>query len=173
GGTGLIGMWKAFEEMEKLGWIGSQRPRMVVVQAENCAPIVRAFDENADHAKFFENAATVAAGLRVPAAIGDFLMLRVLRESKGTAVAVSDADLLDGTRELAQQQGISACPETGAVWKAAQRLVDDGWLDPSERIILFNTGSGLKYSHLFPTGKLPLLDHTDPNCLDEIAKDAE
>lgn len=165
GGTGLIGMWKAFDEMQQLGWIGSERPRMVVVQAENCSPIARAFEQGADHAEMFPNATTVASGLRVPAAIGDFIMLKVLRESLGTAVTVSDADLLDGVRELASQQGIYACPEGGAVWKAAQHLLQTGWLKPNEKVTLFNTGSGLKYNHLFPVEGLPVLDHTDPECL--------
>lgn len=169
GGTGLIGMWKAFDEMEKLGWIGSHRPRMVVVQAEGCAPIARAFESGADHAEMFPNAATVAAGLRVPAAIGDFMMLKVLKESDGTAITVSDEELLEGVQELAQQQGIYACPEAGAVWKAAQKLLDQGWLKPDERIVLFNTGSGLKYNHLFPVENLPVLDHTNPNSLAGIA----
>lgn len=169
GGTGLIGMWKAFDEMQRLGWIGPDRPRMVVVQAEGCAPIVRAFQRGADHAEFFPEAATVASGLRVPAAIGDFLMLKVLRASGGTAVTVSDADLLQGVRELALHQGVYACPEGGAVWKAAEKLLDAGWLKPHERIVLFNTGSGLKYNHLFPVGDLPVLDHSDPNCLDGLA----
>jgi threonine synthase len=168
GGTGLIGMWKAFEEMERLGWIGSRRPRMVVVQAENCAPIVRAFEAGADHAEPFPNASTVASGLRVPSAIGDFLMLKVLRESGGTALTVTDDELLDGVRELARFQGIYACPEGGAVWVAAQKLFDAGWLDAHERVVLFNTGSGLKYNHLFPTGDLPRLDHRDSHVLDEI-----
>ncbi len=169
GGTGLIGMWKAFDEMQQLGWIGSERPRMVVVQAENCSPIVRAFEQGAEHAEMFANASTVASGLRVPAAVGDFIMLRVLRESHGTAITVSDDALLEGVRELSAQQGLYACPEGGAVWKAAQRLLATGWLKPDERIVLFNTGSGLKYNHLFPVGDLPVLDHTDPNCLDRIA----
>lgn len=169
GGTGLIGMWKAFDEMERLGWIGSERPRMVVVQAENCAPIVRAWNEGKKHAELFPNASTVASGLRVPAAVGDFLMIQVLHESHGTAVTVSDAELLDGVHELAQSQGVYACPEAGAVWKAALKLLADGWLNPSERIVLFNTGTGLKYNHLFPTGDLPLLDHMDPNALDRVA----
>ena len=168
GGTGLIGMWKAFDEMQQLGWIGPQRPRMVVVQAEGCAPIVKAFRANAESAEMFPDAHTIAAGLRVPAAIGDFLMLKVLRESHGTAVTVTDAELTEGVRELSCQQGIYACPETGAVWKAAQQLLADGWLEPSERIVLFNTGSGLKYNHLFPVDGLPRLDHTDPNCLDSL-----
>jgi threonine synthase len=165
GGTGLIGMWKAFDEMQRLGWVGPERPRMVVVQAEGCAPIVKAFQEGQEHAPLFPNAATVAAGLRVPAAIGDFLMMRVLRESHGTAVSVSDEELLAGVREIAENQGIFACPEGGAVWKAAQRLRDEGWIQPAERVVLFNTGTGLKYNHLFPPQGLPVLDHTDPDCL--------
>ncbi|HSG71848.1 MAG TPA: threonine synthase [Planctomycetaceae bacterium] len=169
GGTGLIGMWKAFDEMQRLGWIGSERPRMVVVQAEGCAPIVKAFQDRAEHAPLFPNAATVASGLRVPAAIGDFLMMRVLRESHGTAVTVSDDELLEGVREIAEQQGIFACPEGGAVWKAAQQLREQGWIEPSERVVLFNTGTGLKYNHLFNPEALPVLDHTDPECLSFLA----
>jgi len=168
GGTGIIGMWKAFDEMQQLGWIGAERPRMVVVQAAGCAPVVRAFEAGQDQAEMVTDAHTVASGLRVPAAIGDFLMLRVLRESNGTAVIVSDEELLDGVRELARYQGIYACPEGGAVWKAALKLVETGWLKPSERIVLFNTGSGLKYNHLFSTDGLPKLNHTDPHCLDGI-----
>jgi len=165
GGTGLIGMWKAFDEMEKLGWIGPERPRMVVVQAETCAPIVRAFQAGKDHAEAFPNAATVASGLRVPAAIGDFMMLRVLRESRGTAITVTDGELLEGVREMSRYLGIYACPEGGAVWKAAEKLLAGGWLKADEEIVLFNTGSGLKYNHLFPVGDLSVLDHNDPNCL--------
>jgi threonine synthase len=168
GGTGLIGMWKAFDEMERLGWIGSHRPRMVVVQAENCAPIVKAFNEGEEHAPLFENAATVAAGLRVPIAVGDFLMIRALKESGGTAITVSDDDLLEGVRELSAHQGVYACPEGGAVWKAAQSLLESGWIKPDENVVLFNTGSGLKYNHLFENFELPTLDHTDPACLDAI-----
>ncbi len=169
GGTGLIGMWKAFDEMQRLGWIGSQRPRMVSVQAENCSPIVKAFHDGADHAEMFPNAATVASGLRVPAAVGDFLMLKTLKESQGTAIAISDADLLEGVKHLSQDQGIYACPEAGAVWVACQKLAAQGWLSPEETIVLFNTGSGLKYNHLFPAGDLPVLDHQNPNCLDVLA----
>ena len=169
GGTGLIGMWKAFDEMEQLGWIGPTRPRMVVVQAEGCAPIVRAYQAGADHAEMFPNAATLAAGLRVPAAIGDFLMLRAVRASGGTAVTVSDAELMAGVSELARQQGIYACPEGGAVWKVAQHLLAAGWLQPHERIVLFNTGSGLKYNHLAALPDLPVLDHHDPDCLRQVA----
>jgi threonine synthase len=168
GGTGLIGMWKAFDEMQQLGWIGTERPRMVVVQAAGCAPIVAAFEAGAERAEMVDDAFTVAAGLRVPKAIGDFLMLKVLQESDGTAVAVSDEDLLAGVDELARYQGIYACPEAGAVWKAAQQLADQGWLDRKERIVLFNTGSGLKYNHLFPIPKMPILDHDDPDVLEQL-----
>jgi threonine synthase len=168
GGTGLIGMWKAFDEMENLGWIGSERPRMVSVQAEQCAPIVKAYHEGKDHAEMFPNASTVASGLRVPAAIGDFLMLKAIRKSQGTAIAVSDAELLDGVKHLACDQGIYACPEGGAVWVACRKLAEAGWLSPEETIVLFNTGSGLKYNHLFPPGHLPVLDHRDPACLDGL-----
>jgi threonine synthase len=162
GGTGLIGMWKAFDEMERLGWIGSQRPRMVVVQAEQCAPIVTAFNNGSEFAEMFPNAATIASGLRVPAAVGDFLMLRVLRESGGTAITVSDAELMDGVGELARLQGVYACPEGGAVWKAAQQLLKTGWLKPHERVVLFNTGTGHKYNHLIELPELPVLDENWP-----------
>jgi threonine synthase len=149
GGTGLVGMWKAFDEMEQLGWIGRERPRMVLVQAAGCAPIVRAYEAGQEFAELFPNAATVASGLRVPVAVGDFLMLRAVRESQGTCVAVSDADLLAGVRDLAATQGVFACPEAGAVWHAAQHLRETGWLRADESIVLFNTGSGVKYTHLF------------------------
>jgi threonine synthase len=172
GGTGLIGMWKAFDEMQQLGWIGSARPRMVAVQAEGCAPIVKAFREGAEHAPLFPNAHTVASGLRVPAAVGDFLMIRALRASRGTAVTVTDAELLDGVCELSRFQGVYACPEGGAVWAAARNLLADGWLQPHERIVLFNTGAGVKYNHLFPVEGLPRLDHTDPQCLDRVPESA-
>lgn len=170
GGTGLIGMWKAFDEMQQLGWIGPERPRMVVVQVDTCAPIVRAFQQGKEHAELFPDASTVAAGLRVPAAVGDFLMIRALRASGGTAVTVTDAELLEGVGELARWQGNYACPEGGAVWKAAVKLAEQGWLRHDETIVLFNTGSGLKYNHLFPPLGLPTLDHTDPTCLDQVAK---
>ncbi len=168
GGTGLIGMWKAFDEMQQLGWIGPERPRMVAVQAEGCAPIVRAYRDGVEFAPLFPNAHTCASGLRVPAAVGDFLMIRAIKASQGTAVTVTDAELLEGVRELARLQGVYACPEGGAVWKAAQKLLAEGWLRPHERIVLFNTGSGLKYNHLFSTEGLPRLDHTDPRCLDRL-----
>ncbi len=145
GGTGMIGMWKAFDEMEHLGWIGPARPRMVSVQASGCAPIVRAFEAGAEFAEMVAEAHTVASGLRVPKAIGDFLILRAVRESGGTAVAVDDAELLAGVRELAMTEGILAAPEGGACVAALRRLVDTGWIEPGERTVIFNTGTGVKY----------------------------
>ncbi len=149
GGTGMVGMWKAFNEMESMGLIGSKRPRMVTVQAENCAPIVRAFNEGTEHAALWEGARTVADGLRVPVAVGDFLVLRAIRESGGTAVAVSDASMLADAREIGRHTGIFPAPE-GAACLAAQRLLlAQGWIRPDERVVLFNTGTGLKYAHLW------------------------
>lgn len=145
GGTGIIGMWKAFDEMRALGWIDIRGPRLVSVQAEGCAPIVRAFREGADHAEPWTGARTAAIGLRVPAARGDFLILRALRESGGAAVAVSDADLLEGARELATLEGISTCPEGGATVAALRALVRDGVVGSRDRVVCFNTGSSLKY----------------------------
>jgi threonine synthase len=130
--------------------------------------VVRAFESGADSAEPFENASTVASGLRVPSAIGDFLMLEVLSQSGGTAISVSDEALLEAVSEMAAGQGMFVCPEAGAVWAAAKQLRESGWLGADERIVLFNTGSGLKYNHLFPPGDLPRLDHTDPDCLDAL-----
>ena len=145
GGTGLIGMWKAFAEMEELGWIGSARPKMVTVQADGCAPIVTAFESGARFADEFPNAATIASGLRVPKAIGDFLILDALRGSGGTAVAVSDAELIQGARDIARAEGIFACPEGGACVPAVRRLVADGTIGPADRVVIFNTAAGVKY----------------------------
>ncbi len=149
GGTGLIGMWKAFEELETLGWIDSQRPRMVTVQSEGCAPIVKAFAEGKEFADPWEDARTIADGLRVPAAVGDFLMLRVLRESGGTAITVSDEEMLNGANLIGSSEGVFASPEGGATLAAFQKLRDNGWIDDQENVVLFNTGSGHKYSHLW------------------------
>jgi threonine synthase len=145
GGTGLIGMWKAFAEMEKLGWIGSKRPKMVSVQADGCAPIPRAFKEGKDYASEWQNPQTVAAGLRVPGAVGDFLMLRTIRESGGLALAVSDAELMRDTKELAAKEGILASPEGGAALTALKKLIGMNFVDPDDRIVVFVTGSGYKY----------------------------
>ena len=146
GGTGMVGMWKAFEEMEAIGWKSSTvRPRMVSVQAENCAPIVRAFEQGAERSVMWPNARTVADGLRVPKAIGDFLVLRAVRESGGTAIAVSDADMVRDMRELGAREGISAAPEGGAALHALRVLIEDGRVKPSDTIVVFNTGGALKY----------------------------
>ncbi len=149
GGTGLIGMWKAFDELEALGWIGRRRPRMVAVQAEGCAPIPRAFHAGDEFATPWEGAHTIAAGLRVPSAVADFMMLRALRESNGTAVTVSDDALVEAQMRMSQLEGIFACPEGGATLAALEKLLAAGWARPDERIVLFNTGSGLKYPDVF------------------------
>jgi threonine synthase len=145
GGTGLVGMWKAFAELEELGWIGSERPRMVSVQAEGCAPIVRAFHAGAERAEVWENAQTLASGLRVPSAFADRLILRALRESHGTAIAVSDEEILRAGQEMSHLEGIFPAPEGAATLAALRHLIDDGWVRKDERVVLFNTGSGLKY----------------------------
>ncbi|MBI3846893.1 MAG: threonine synthase [Planctomycetes bacterium] len=151
GGTGLVGMWKAFEEMEALGWLrAAKRPRMISVQAEGCAPIVRAFDEGAEFARPFENAHTSASGLRVPSAIGDFLMLRAIRASGGCALAVSDAEMIAAMGEMAREEGLLVCPEGAACLVALQKLVARGQVGADESIVLFNTGTGLKYLELLP-----------------------
>ena len=145
GGTGLIGMWKAFAELEELGWIGMKRPRMVVVQAEGCAPIPRAYEQGERHATPWEGAATIAAGLRVPAAVGDFLILEAVRESDGIAITVSDKHLLEAQHEMASSEGILACPEGGATLAALRKLLDTGWVGTDDQVVLFNTGTGIKY----------------------------
>jgi threonine synthase len=146
GGTGMVGMWKAFEEIETIGWVSrGRRPRMVSVQAEGCAPIVRAFDEQADRARPWEGATTLADGLRVPRAIGDFLILRAIRESGGTALTVSDQAMVSGMLRLGSHEGVSAAPEGGAAVAALERLAATGQIKPHESVVLFNTGGALKY----------------------------
>jgi threonine synthase len=149
GGTGLVGMWKAFAEMQELGWIGAKRPRMVTVQAEGCAPIVRAFEKGERFAEEFQNARTAASGLRVPKAIGDFLILDAIRESGGTAITVTDAELIEGAKQLARTEGVFAAPEGGACVPALSKLLARGDIKPHERVVLFNTGSGIKYLDAF------------------------
>ncbi|MDR3692662.1 MAG: threonine synthase [Fimbriimonas sp.] len=149
GGTGLVGMWKAFDEMERLGWIGSKRPKMISVQAEGCAPIVTAYRNGERFAAEFPNAHTVASGLRVPKAIADFVMLDLIRESKGTAVTVTDEEMIAATKEMGRRTGIFAAPEGGAALAGAQQLAESGFLSPSDRVVIFNTGSGLKYLEAF------------------------
>ena len=149
GGTGLIGMWKAFDEMEALGWIGPQRPRMVTVQASGCAPIVRAFAEGKRFADEFPDAATVASGLRVPRAIGDFLILDALRASGGTAIAVTDEELLKAISEIGASEGLFVAPEGAACLPALRKLLEAGEVGKDERVVLFNTGAGVKYLESF------------------------
>jgi threonine synthase len=150
GGTGLIGMWKAFDEMEQLGWIGSKRPRMVTVQAAGCAPIVKAFEENRAKADAWPDAFTQAAGLRVPKAIGDFIMLDILRRSHGTAISVSDAEMLTDVRQAGEKEGLLMAPEGAATLSALRKLRTSGFVQASDEVVLFNTATALKYLHLFP-----------------------
>jgi threonine synthase len=146
GGTGLVGMWKAFDELEQLGWLeDARRPRMVSVQAEGCAPIIKAFDQGAEFCDFWTNAHTLASGLRVPKSFADRIILANIRESRGTAVAVSDEVITSAQRELARAEGIFAAPEGAATLAAVKALVERNWIHPDERVVVFNTGSGLKY----------------------------
>ena len=145
GGTGLIGMWKAFDELERLGWIGAKRPKMFAVQASGCAPIVRAFEEGVEHAERWEDAHTVAAGIRVPKAVGDFLILRAVRESGGKAVGVGDPAILAAVDDCATKDGLLLCPEGGATLAAYRQALRDDEVDEDERVVLFNCATGLKY----------------------------
>ena len=145
GGTGLIGMWKAFDELEQIGWIGSKRPRMVVVQAEGCSPIVKAFQEGKRHAEPWENAETIAAGIRVPAAVGDFLILDAVCDSGGFALSVSDEEINSAHRECAVKEGILLCPEGAATLAALKKVVTSGRIKETEQVMLFNCATGLKY----------------------------
>jgi threonine synthase len=149
GGTGLIGMWKAFSELEALGWIGSKRPRMVSVQASGCAPIVKAFVENRTTAEPWQNAQTIASGLRVPQAVADFLMLKAIRESGGTALTVDDDEMLAEIPRAGRTEGIFFCPEGAACVAALRQLVSSGRIQPTEEVVIFNTASGLKYLDVF------------------------
>lgn len=145
GGTGLIGMWKAFEELETMGFVGPKRPRMYAVQAEGCAPIVKAFTEGAEEAPMWPNAQTLAHGLRVPKALGDFLILRALRQSHGAAVAVSEAEIIAGVKEAAAAEGLFMAPEGGACVAALRKLKASGHVSPDDTVVVFNTGTGFKY----------------------------
>jgi threonine synthase len=151
GGVGLIGMWKAFAEMEALGWIGPKRPKMIVVQAAGCAPVVRAFERGEPRAEFWQNAHTAASGLRVPKPLGDVLMLDAVRASGGTALAVTDEEMLDAGLELGALEGIFAAPEGAACVAAVRKLIGSGFLKSEERIVLYNTGAGLKYLEAYST----------------------
>ncbi|MEZ5914121.1 MAG: pyridoxal-phosphate dependent enzyme [Parvularculaceae bacterium] len=159
GGTGLIGMWKAFDELEKIGWIGPKRPRMVAVQATGCAPIVRAWEKGEEHAPLWENAATVAAGIRVPVAVGDFLIIRAVRESDGFGIAVEDDDIIDAQKEMAREEGVLLCPEGAATYAAYRRALSEGLISRSESAILFNCATGLKYP--MPAA-MKFIDRTQP-----------
>ena len=152
GGTGMVGMWKAFDELERIGWMSGRRPRMVSVQAENCAPIVRAFEQGTEKAQPWEGASTIADGLRVPRAIGDFLILRAVRESGGTAVAVADAAMVEGMLAIGGHEGVSAAPEGGAAWVAIRQLMAAGTIKRDESVVLFNTGGALKYLDVIADG---------------------
>ena len=145
GGTGLIGMWKAFAELTELGWMDCPMPRMVAVQSDGCAPIVKAWDEGADHAEFWENAETEASGIRVPSALGDFLILRALRESEGFAIAISDEEILRTAAEIGHRDGLLMCPEGAATAAAYKSAIDSGLISGDETAVLFNTATGLKY----------------------------
>ncbi len=149
GGTGLIGMWKAFDEMEQMGWIGSERPRMISVQAEGCAPIVRAYNSGNEHAEPWIDAETIAAGLRVPAAVGDFLMLKAIRDSGGCALSVTDEELMASASKMATAVGSFPAPEGAATLSALEKLIAQNLVNERDRVVLFNTGTGLKYIELF------------------------
>lgn len=149
GGTGLIGMWKAFSELLELGWIDDKMPRMISVQSTGCDPITRAFQEGKEQSEFYENAETIAAGLRVPKAFGDTLILRALRESGGLAVSVTDEEILQAACDLARAEGLFVCPEGAATWAALKQLKEQGEVLSDEKVVLFNTGTGLKYPEVF------------------------
>ncbi len=168
GGTGMVGMWKAFDEMERLGWIDHRRPKMISVQAAGCAPIVRAFESGARVAEPWQDARTAASGLRVPAAIGDYLVLDAVRASGGTALAVGDDAMVADMRALAREEGISAAPEGAATLAALRVLLDGGVLGRDDRIVLFNTGAAWKYGELLPLPELPVLDPDDPRALERL-----
>ena len=143
--TGLIGMWKAFDELERIGFIGSKRPRVVAVQASGCAPMVRAYEAGTEHAARWEDAHTIASGIRVPQAIGDFLILRAVRESKGFAIAVDDDKISNALNEVAREEGLLLCPEGAATYAAYKQSLADGRVTKTDRVMLFNCASGLKY----------------------------
>lgn len=161
GGVGLIGMWKAFDEMEQLGWIGPRRPKMIAVQVEGCQPIVRAFEQGAERSEFWQNASTVASGLRVPKPLGDFLILDAVRKSGGTAIAVSDEESIDWGIRLASEEGLFVAPEGSACVAALQKLLANGFLKSSEKIVIYNTGAGLKYLEAYST-RFPRVNFETP-----------
>jgi len=145
GGVGLLGMWKAFDEMETLGWIGPERAKMIAVQASGCAPVVKAWEEGKSSAEMWTDAATLASGLRVPKPYGDYLILDILKKSKGTAIAATDAEILEATRHWAKNEGIFAAPEGAACLVAYRKLLASKFFKPEDTVVLFNTGNGMKY----------------------------
>lgn len=169
GGTGIVGMWKAFDEMEQMGLIGSARPKMVVVQSAGCAPIVKAFEDGEQHAPLWSGAQTIAPGIRVPIAIGDYLILGAVRQSGGTAVMVTDDDILTTTREVAARDGLYPSPEAAATFAAARQLRASGFLTGDERVVAFSTGAGLKHTELLELD-LPVLDPNDPATGSRLAR---
>ncbi len=160
GGVGIIGIWKALQEMEALGWIQGRWPKLIVVQAEGCAPLVQAFNEGKEDSSFWQGASTIAAGIRVPKALGDFLVLRSVRETGGTAIAISDQQIVTAMRQTASQEGLWVCPEGAAAFAAAAQLRSTGFLKADERVVVLNTGAGLKYPELV-AADLPVLDPSD------------
>lgn len=162
GGVGLIGMWKAFEEMEHLGWIGKKRPRMISVQASGCAPVAKAWNEHKPVAEMWQNAHTMAAGLRVPKPYADYIILDILKKSSGTAIAVSDEQILDAVQEWSSQEGVFAAPEGAASLAAYKILLEEKFLHPREKVVLFNTGSGLKYIDVIAKSLEPVQAKTTP-----------
>jgi threonine synthase len=168
GGTGIVGMWKAFAELEAMGFIGPERPRMVSVQSDGCAPIVRAFEAGERHAPLWEGAHTLAPGIRVPVAIGDYLILDAIRESGGTALTVGDDEILATTREVARLEGLYPSPEAAATFAAARKLAARGYFRAGERVVAFSTGAGLKHTDLLDLD-LPVLDPSDPHLAERIA----
>jgi threonine synthase len=153
GGVGLIGMWKAFEEMQDLGWIGAERPQMIAVQAAGCAPIAKAWDETTPTAEFWPNATTLASGLRVPKAYGDYLILDILKKSGGLALSVTDDEIMDALGQWARVEGIFAAPEGAAALAAYRKLRANTFFGPDDTVVLFNTGSGLKYLDVIDSQK--------------------
>lgn len=157
GGTGIIGMWKAFQELEELGWIGDERPRMISVQAEGCAPLYKAYIEGKPESEYWEGAKTIAAGIRVPKALGDFLILKIVRESGGMVISVSDDEIMESIGLMAKKEGVFPCPEGAATLAALRRMVEENEVERDERAVIFNTGSGLKYVDLFSV-EAPIID---------------
>jgi threonine synthase len=155
GGVGLLGMWKAFEEMEALGWVSSERPRMITVQAAGCAPIVKAWEEGKQSSDMWTNAATLASGLRVPKPYGDYLILDILKKSQGTAVSTTDEEIVSATRDWAKNEGIFAAPEGAACLVAYRKLRASGFFKPQDTVVLFNTGTGLKYLDVLDAARAP------------------